>query len=89
MVGHEERVEPATLEGLREPLQLTEVEVRIGKRTGVPPSARVKADGAHEGAELELLPTHDAPISCPGIAMPLRRCRLSVHMPTTNSASSS
>ena len=50
MVGHEERIEPATLQRLREADQMLEVEVGIGIGTRVAPPGGMDADRAHESA---------------------------------------
>src|SRR5580704_766818 len=54
MVRHEEGVELAALERLRETRQMLEVEVRIGIRARITPRRRVDADGAHESAQTQL-----------------------------------
>ncbi len=54
MIGHEEGVELAALQGLNETLQMREVEVRVRKRARITPGPGMNADRAHEGAELEL-----------------------------------
>ena len=54
MVGHEEGVELAALQRLREALQVREVEVGVGKGAGIAPGAGVDADRAHEGAKMQL-----------------------------------
>ena len=56
MVGHEEGVELAALEGLREALEVGEVEIGVGERARVAPPRRMDADRAHEGAEPQLPP---------------------------------
>ncbi len=45
MIGHEERVETAALERLRESLQMREVEIGIGVRVREAPRARMETDG--------------------------------------------
>jgi hypothetical protein len=54
MVGHEERVEPSTLERLSEALQVLEVEVRVRISTGIAPPSGMDSHRAHEGAEVQL-----------------------------------
>jgi putative oxidoreductase len=54
MVGHEEGVEARALQRLREAPEVGEVEVGVGEGARVAPGTGVDADGAHEGAELEL-----------------------------------
>ena len=54
VVGHEEGVKPSAFQRLREALQVSEIEVRIRKRTRVAPSTGVDADGTHEGAKVQL-----------------------------------
>ncbi|GJE72971.1 hypothetical protein CHKEEEPN_4532 [Methylorubrum podarium] len=54
MVGHEEGVELGRLQGSGEAHEVVEVEVRVRKAAGIAPPRRVDADGAHEGAEMEV-----------------------------------
>ena len=54
MVGHEEGVELAALQRLREALEVREVEIGVRIGAGIAPGAGVDADRAHEGAEPEL-----------------------------------
>ena len=55
MVGHEEGIEPSTLERLRQPHEVREVEIGVGPGTGIAPCAGMEADRPHEGAEMKLL----------------------------------
>ena len=66
MVGHEEGVELARLQLLRQALQQREVEIRIGRGAGIAPGPGMDADRAHEGAELQLsrMCHGNAPRSC-------------------------
>jgi hypothetical protein len=54
MIGHEEGVELAGFELLRETLQMSEVEIGIRVGAGLAPGAGMDADRAHEGAEMKL-----------------------------------
>jgi Rrf2 family protein len=54
MVGHEEGVEAATLQRLRESLQVREIEIRIRKRSRVAPRGGVDTDRPHERTEAQL-----------------------------------
>ena len=54
MVGHEERVELRSLQGLGEPLQMLKVEVGVGIGAGIAPPSRMNADRAHESAKMQL-----------------------------------
>ena len=54
VVGHEEGVELAVLELLREALQVGEVEVRVRIGAGIAPGAGMEARRPHEGGQLEL-----------------------------------
>jgi hypothetical protein len=54
MVGHEEGVELAALERLREALDVREVEVGVGKGAGIAPGAGVDRGRAHERAQPQL-----------------------------------
>src|SRR5271156_6005631 len=54
MVGHEEGVELAPLECLRQTGEALEIEVRIRPRARITPCRGVDADGPHESAEAQL-----------------------------------
>ncbi len=54
VVGHEERVEAATLERLREALQMREVEVGIGIGARIAPCAGMNGGRTHKSAEAKL-----------------------------------
>src|SRR6266853_5373862 len=54
MVGHEEGVEAAALQRLRESLQVREIEIRIRKRSRVEPRGGVDTDRPHERTEAQL-----------------------------------
>ena len=54
MIGHEERIELAALERLREALEMGEIEIGVGKSAGIAPGAGVDGDRAHESAEMQL-----------------------------------
>jgi hypothetical protein len=54
VIGHEERVEPAALQRLREALQVSKVEICIGEGARIAPRPGVDAGRPHEGAEFEL-----------------------------------
>jgi uncharacterized NAD(P)/FAD-binding protein YdhS len=65
VVGHEEGVELGLLQFLNVALELRKVEVRVGRRARIAPSARMDAHRAHEGPELQLFhrahqPSHGA-----------------------------
>ena len=51
VVGHEEGVEPAALQRLREALKVLEIEVRIRVRARIAPGAGMNADRPHERAQ--------------------------------------
>jgi hypothetical protein len=53
MVRHEERVEPAVLQGLRKPLQVLEIEIGVGVCAGVTPPGGMDADWAHKRAQMQ------------------------------------
>ena len=55
MVGHEEGVEPALLQLLRQPDDMSEIEVGIRPGARIAPGAGVEAHRPHEGAEMKLL----------------------------------
>ena len=54
MVGHEEGVELAALQRLRQAAKMLEIEIRIRPRTRITPGCGVDADGPHESAETQL-----------------------------------
>jgi hypothetical protein len=54
VIGHEEGVEFCPLQRLREGLQMGEIEIGVGIRTGLAPGAGMQADRTHEGAEAQL-----------------------------------
>ena len=54
MIGHEEGIEAPALQRLGEPLQMLEVEVRIGEAAGIAPPGGMYTHRAHEGAEPKL-----------------------------------
>ena len=54
MIGHEEGVEFAALQRLREALEMREVEIGIRESAGIAPGAGVDGSRPHEGAEPEL-----------------------------------
>src|ERR1700746_2968468 len=54
MIGHEEGVEFAAFEGLREALEMREVEIGIGESAGIAPGAGMDGGRPHEGGEPEL-----------------------------------
>ena len=54
VVGHEEGVELAALQRLREALEMREVEVGVREGAGIAPGAGMDAGRAHEGAEPQL-----------------------------------
>ena len=58
VIGHEEGVELAALQGLGVLHQGLEVEVGVRRAAGIAPRGGVDADGAHEGAEAKLLLGH-------------------------------
>ncbi len=58
VIGHEEGVEPAALQGLGVLHQRLEIEVGIGRAAGIAPGGSVDADRAHEGAKAELFLAH-------------------------------
>ena len=53
MVGHEEGVEPAALQRLRERDKAFEVEISVRRAAGIAPPGGVNADRAHEGAQMQ------------------------------------
>ena len=56
MVGHEEGIELARLQLLRQPRQAGEIEIRIRPSARVAPSPGVDGNGAHESAQMQLPP---------------------------------
>ena len=67
VIGHEEGVELAALQGLGVLHQRLEIEVGIGRAAGIAPGGGVDADRAHEGAEAELFALgHGAILPLPG-----------------------
>src|SRR5260221_14438578 len=54
MIGHEEGVEFAALERLREAFEMREVEIGIRESAGIAPGAGADGGRPHEGAEPEL-----------------------------------
>ena len=53
MIRHEEGIEFRRLELLRESLEMSEIEIRVGIGAGIPPGPGVNAYRPHEGAEVE------------------------------------
>src|SRR5262245_39866028 len=66
MIGHEEGVELAALQGLGVGDQGLEVEVGVRGAAGITPGGGMDADRAHEGAEAELLAAHVAYLALAG-----------------------
>src|SRR5262245_40860915 len=63
VVGHEEGVELAALERLREALEVREVKIGIRESAGIPPCSGMDTRRPHEGCELDVvasLPTSRA-----------------------------
>src|SRR6266566_898073 len=54
MIGHEEGVEFAAFERLREALEMREVEIGVRESAGIAPGAGMDGGRPHEGAEPEL-----------------------------------
>jgi hypothetical protein len=52
MVGHEEGIESAALQGLREAFEMLEIEIRIRQPARVTPRRGVDADRPHEGTQV-------------------------------------
>jgi hypothetical protein len=52
VIRHEERVELGCLKLLREALQVREIEISIGKRTGIAPCAGMDTNRADAAASL-------------------------------------
>ena len=68
MIGHEPRVEPGALQGLRKTYQMLEVEIGVGIGAGIAPPCGVDADRAHKRAQTQLSRCcHRCPVvwSCP------------------------
>ena len=59
VIGHEESVELAALQGLGVGDQRLEIEVGVRRAARIAPGGGVDADRAHEGAEAELFLGHD------------------------------
>ena len=55
VIGHEEGVEFRLFQLLREALDVLEIEVGVRVGAGITPGTGMQADGAHEGAKLQLL----------------------------------
>ena len=54
VVGHEEGVELAALQRLREALDVREIEIRVGEGAGIAPGAGMDGGRPHECAETQL-----------------------------------
>jgi hypothetical protein len=54
MVGHEESVELAALQRLRQAAKMLEIEIRIRPRTRVTPGCGVDANRPHESTKVQL-----------------------------------
>jgi hypothetical protein len=54
MIGHEEGVEFAAFERLREAFEVREVEIGIRESAGIAPSAGMDGGRPHEGSEPQL-----------------------------------
>ena len=72
VIGHEEGVELAALQGLGVADQRLEVEVGVRRAAGIAPGGGMDADRAHEGAEAELAFLGHGSISCPAPGRPAR-----------------